>query len=88
MTSSAMPTVSTDLKRAAVRMHLSYRLSAQLVSDYLGIHRATVYRAVEQFQLTGDAIPHEPRNKGGRPPILDEWDLSVSSSYQFIRNPY
>lgn len=31
-------------------------------------------------------VPEVPRNKGGRPPILDTWDLSVSLSILSTRN--
>jgi transposase len=72
--------VSNDIKRAAVRMHLTYDLDIRTASAYLGIGKNTAYRAISQYERSGDVVPEVPRNKGGRPPILDTWDLSVSLS--------
>jgi hypothetical protein len=68
--------ISSDLKRAAVRMCRVLPIST--VALLLGISEITIRRTLKLYEETGDVIPIPTGRKRGRKPILSEDDLKVS----------
>jgi len=50
--------ISSDLKRAAMRMHDQHILSVGEILDCLQISRRTFYRVLGLWRTTGDVVHH------------------------------